>query len=59
MPAGVRHQDLVVTGGALSLHQGTVRGTAVLHRSQGLAMGRQDRILVLRQERRFKVLDKR
>ena len=59
MPARVRHEDLAIAVGALCLHQGTCRSPAVLHHSQGMALGRQYPLLVLRQEIGFKALDNR
>ena len=47
MAAGMGHEQRGLTFGALSLHQGTRRGTAELHSRQGMALARQDRLGVL------------
>jgi hypothetical protein len=57
--AGVGHEDLAVTLGALCLHQGTERSTAGLHDGQRPAMAWQDRLLVLHQKVGMERLDDR
>ena len=59
MPAGVRHKDLTVTGGALRLHAWAERGTAGFHSGQCPLMTRQDRLPVLRQKPGLKGFDDR
>ena len=59
MPAGVRHEHLMVTVGTLRQHPRTERRAADPHGRQRLEVGRQDRALVLVQELGFKELNER
>ena len=57
MTAGVGHEKLAVALGALRQHVGTGCSAAMLHGAQRLEMGRQQRILVLVQERGLEGFD--
>ena len=59
MPARMRHQDPVVTGGALRQHRRTCRSAAILHGGQGLEMRWQERALILGQQLGLEALDDR
>ena len=59
VPAGVRHQALLVAGRAFGQHENPRAGAAPLHGGQGVALAGQNGVVVLRQAICLKAFDDR